>query len=446
MSGLFDYVLVTADLRASEESQDVKSSIVGRILERAVDRTAADEEISAIVEQSRTAQQKVYAEKFKEQLADMALKLNAVVGSYSLGRSIKVAPSDFELKAPRTTFLVSVLDGETETSVERQGHGFQRTLLISALQLLAQSGAAESEGVTCLAIEEPELFQHPIQAQAFAKVLRSLAEDSSQRFQVAYATHSPYFVDGSRFSQVRRLVRVNDETPNTEVVDSTLEEVRARLGGAVKPEVIRRQLDGTVTEQLSVALFANRAILVEGTTEVCVLQGIADRATVGRLEALGVAVVGVGGKTNIPLAHAILTSLGVPTYCMFDADGGFEARARANGKAEDKIDEERKSHVAANHRVMEYFGLTAVDFPKETEAAEVTILEDHLEALMERDWPEWNESCSSLECELGIRLEKNSAAYRKATLEAKGEPCGLLLRVIDKGIGVTTALDSSHEA
>lgn len=43
MSGLFDFVLVTADLRASEEAADGKSSIIGRILERSVDRTAADE-------------------------------------------------------------------------------------------------------------------------------------------------------------------------------------------------------------------------------------------------------------------------------------------------------------------------------------------------------------------------------------------------------------------
>jgi hypothetical protein len=45
MSGLFDFVLVTADLRASEESTDGKSSIIGRILERSVDRAAADLEI-----------------------------------------------------------------------------------------------------------------------------------------------------------------------------------------------------------------------------------------------------------------------------------------------------------------------------------------------------------------------------------------------------------------
>lgn len=137
----------------------------------------------------------------------MTTQLNAVVSSYSPGRSVTVFPAEVELKAPRTTFDVAVLDGTNETAVERQGHGFQRTLLISALQLLAMSGAASAEGVICLAIEEPELFQHPIQAQTFAKVLRSLAEDSGKRIQVTYATHSPYFLEARHFDQVRRLTR-----------------------------------------------------------------------------------------------------------------------------------------------------------------------------------------------------------------------------------------------
>ena len=63
MSGLFDFVLVTADLRASEEAIDGKASIIGRILERSVDRSAADEEISKIVAESRAKQQQVYEEK-----------------------------------------------------------------------------------------------------------------------------------------------------------------------------------------------------------------------------------------------------------------------------------------------------------------------------------------------------------------------------------------------
>lgn len=435
MSGLFDFVLVTADLRAGEESQDAKTSIIGRILERTVDRTAADAEIAAIVEQSRLSQQQVYVEKFKTQLDEMATNLNAVVESYSPGRKIKVVPSDVELKAPRTTFNVSVKDGETETLVERQGHGFQRTLLISALQLLAQTGSAESEGVICLAIEEPELFQHPIQAQTFAKVLRSLAENPDQNIQIAYATHSPYFVDGSKFSEIRRLTRSEGETTDIAVHASTIDEVKSKLAGCVGPDVVDRQLSGTMSARLPVALFANRVLLVEGPTEVSVVSGIADRTEIGLLEKLGVAAVDVGGKTSMPLAHAILDSLGIPTHSMFDADGGFENRARANGKDDEQVDEERKSHAAANQKVMGYFGLEPVDFPAETENSSVTILDDHLESVIERDWPEWAVACAVLENELAINIRKNSAAYRTATLQSEGEPSAILCRVIERAIG-----------
>ena len=402
MSGLFDFVLVTADLRASEESVDGRSSILGRILERSVDRAAADEEITKIVEESRARQQIVYEEKFKAQLEAMTTQLNEVLTSYSPGRAVTVTPAEVELKASRTTFDVAVLDGATETAVERQGHGFQRTLLISALQLLAQSGAASTEGVICLAIEEPELFQHPIQAQTFAKVLRSLAEDATKRIQVTYATHSPFFLEARHFDQVRRLTRSSDETPVVTVHFATVAAVKARLNGVLRPDTVDRQLDGIVANRLAVALFAHRAFLVEGTTESSVFYGIGDKSSLGSLEAAGVSIVPVGGKTSIPLAHAILTLIGIPVYALFDADGGFEAHANANGKAKDKIDEDRKSHIAANRAALKYFGRTEEDFPSAIVSDGVAIFEDHLEAFLSEKWAEWFTACKKVEAAAGM--------------------------------------------
>lgn len=435
MSGLFDFVLVTADLRASEESIDGKSSIIGRILERSVDRASADEAIAMIVEESRWKQQKVYEDKFKAQLEVMTKQLNDVVASYSPGRAVTVSPAEVELKAPRTTFDVAVLDGTTETTVDRQGHGFQRTLLISALQLLAQSGAASAEGVICLAIEEPELFQHPIQAQTFAKVLRSLAEDAGKRIQVTYATHSPYFLEARHFDQVRRLTRSSDETPVVTVHLATVADVKAKLNGVQSADTVDRQLDGIVVNQLAVALFAHRAFLVEGTTESSVFYGIGDKTAPGSLEAAGVSIVPVGGKTSIPLAHAILTSIGIPVYALFDADAGFEARAKANGKPPEKIEDERKSHVAANRMVLKYFGRAEEDFPAATIAEVVAIFEDHLEAFLSANWSEWIAACNNVEAAAGISLAKNQLAYRTATLKAEGEVPEMLMQILAKAEG-----------
>lgn len=435
MSGLFDFVLVTADLRASEESTDGKSSIIGRILERSVDRAAADEAIAEIVDESRAKQQKIYEEKFKAQLDSMTKQLNEVVASYSPGRAVTVSPAEVELKAPRTTFDVSVLDGTTETAVERQGHGFQRTLLISTLQLLAQSGAASAEGVICLAIEEPELFQHPIQAQTFAKVLRSLAEDAGKRIQVTYATHSPYFLEARHFDQVRRLSRSSDETPVVTVHFATVTDVKAKLNGVIDADKVGNQLDAFVANELSVALFAHRVLLVEGTTESSVFYGIGDKTSLGSLEAAGVSIVPVGGKTSIPLAHAILKAIGIPAYALFDADGGFEARANANGKEQKKIDEERNSHAKANRAVLKYFGRPEEDFPPAIVADEVAIFEDHLESFLSANWPDWVTACNEVEAAAGIVLKKNQLAYRAATLKTAGTVPEMLVQILAKAEG-----------
>ena len=431
MSGLFDFVLVTADLRASEESIDGKSSIIGRILERSVDRAAADEEIATIVEESRAKQQKVYEEKFKAQLEAMTTQLNSVVSSYSPGRSVTVSPAEVELKAPKTTFEVAVLDGATETAVERQGHGFQRTILISALQLLAQSGAASADGVICLAIEEPELFQHPIQAQAFAKVLRSLVEDPEKCIQVTYATHSPYFLEARHFNQVRRLTRSADETPVVSVHCATVADVKSKLNGVVDADVVDRRLDHNVADQLSIALFANRAFIVEGPTELAVFYGIGDKASSGSLEAEGISIVPIA-KSSIPLAHAILSAIGVPVYALFDADGGFEARAQANGKNPADINKERNNHAKENRRLLRYFGMPEEDFPPATVAEKASIFDDHLESFLSANWPEWCTACSEVETATGMNLAKNQLAYRTATLNAAGTIPDMFNQILTK--------------
>ena len=434
MSGLFDFVLVTADLRASEETVDGKASIIGRILERSVDRTAADEEIAKIVERSRLDQQKVYTDKFSSQLEDLDERINEAVETFSHGRKVSVTTSEIELKAPKTTFNVSILDGDVETVVERQGHGFQRTLLIAALQVLADSSAASEDGVICLAIEEPELYQHPIQARAFAKVLRDLASEGSKRIQVTYATHSPYFLESRHFHQVRRLVRRNQGEPGVSVHSVSMEEVKSELRGIVKPKTVESQLDNMARGTLAAALFADRVLLVEGTTEGAVFYGVGDKTSPGSLEAAGLEITPTGSKTNIPLAHTILTKLGIPTFAMFDGDARFEERARAKNKPEDKIVEERKGHVAANKTLLAYFGLEVVDFPDQQVSQRVAILEDHLESHLEETWPEWIAACGELERASGINLAKNHDAYRLATLRSTGVVPELLSEVLSRSL------------
>jgi len=300
---------------------------------------------------------------------------------------------------------------------------------------LAETGAASAEGVICLAIEEPELFQHPIQAQTFAKVLRSLAEDAGKRVQVTYATHSPYFLEARHFDQVRRLTRSSGEPPVVTVHYATVADVKADLDGAVKAKTVDHQLDGTVTNQLAIALFANRALLVEGTTESSVFYGIGDKTSPGSLEASGISIVPVGSKTSIPLAHAILKLIGIPVYALFDADAGFEARAKGNGKSPEDTEKDRKNHVAANRMMLKYFGRFEEDFPSAIVADGVAIFEDCIETFLSASWPEWITACDEVEAVTGINFRKNQLAYRTATLKAEGTVPEMLKQILKKAGG-----------
>lgn len=417
MSGLFDFVLVTADLRASEEAADGKSSIVGRIIERTVDRSAADEEIAAIIEASKQRQEEVYREKFDGQLQRLSTQLNSVVNAYAPDREVEVSPISSEQKTPRTTFEITILDGSEETPIERQGHGFQRTLLISALQVLAESGEAGEQGVIYLAIEEPELFQHPIQATTFARVLRDLAEDSSKAMQIGYATHSPYFIEPQRFHQIRRLTRSEGEVVDVNVHHATVDDVVSRLDGIIKESVIRSQLDNTVANTLGLPVFSNKVLIVEGTTETATFYGLGDRDRPGKLESLGLAVAAANGKTNVPFLHAILELLGIPTYALFDGDA-------------DGPEKNRQQNVSENRKLLRYFGVAEADFPATSKYDKVAIFENNLESYLNQEWTGWEAECRTQAAVSNTALSKNHLLYRTATASAPGEPPEFLLEVI----------------
>lgn len=96
--------------------------------------------------------------------------------------------------------------------------------------------------------------------------------------------------------QVRRLTRSSGEAPVVSVHYATIADVKTRLLGIVDGDVVERRLDHNVADQLAIALFANRAFLVEGPTESSVFYGIGDRASPGALEATGVSIIAHPGS------------------------------------------------------------------------------------------------------------------------------------------------------
>lgn len=443
LSGIFDFVLVTADLRANEESQDARGTIISRILEKTVDRAAADEAYTQLAEEVATRRESISKEHLNSQLETLGADLTSEIEAFTSGRKIQLSAEEPELKPQMSKIRVTVRDQLTQTDVDRQGHGFQRALLISSLKMLASKTANEdSESVICLAIEEPELFQHPTQARAFSSVLRKLASDLANGLQITYATHSPYFVDARYFDEIRRVRRsiaAPDQHAEVTISHAKLDAVASKLTGYVNPKVVTARWDMVCNQHLSEALFADAVMLVEGDDDKAVFEGIAARSK--HLSADGIAVAAAQGKGHLYIPHAILSELKIPTMVVFDNDSGCEARMTEKKKHEtdpDKIKENTRairnavsSHIRDNRALQCYFNLDELDYPIGALSPELHAIDDTLETVINNGWPSWHETLRALvESGQGVG-NKNAATYALASTNCEEEPSGQILSPVE---------------
>jgi putative ATP-dependent endonuclease of OLD family len=437
MSGLFDYVMVTADLRAGEQTKDTRGAILGRIIEQAIDRTGADADLADLAERMQSEHSNIQKKHFDDQLRKLSSEMTKSVTALSSGREVLVSAQEPAIQPQKAQFRVSIWDEDTETRVDRQGHGFQRALLLSALRLLAEHGRGEGEeGVICLAIEEPELFQHPLQSRNFARVLRTLATDASQGVQVAYATHSPYFIEPKSFHQIRRVRRVGGGSQGSvRVWGSDQATVFARVASYVGEDVVKRQLDGVCMGCLGEALFTDSVLLVEGGTDSAIFTGVAERTK--RLYEDGACVADCGGKRGVLLPYAILEALGIPALIVVDNDQHLEDRlvaAQANGESD--LEKSLRANVKCakdwNRKLLKFFEASECDWPSGKVTDRLFFLASTLEQVMADDWPEWMKAKEELVREgLGVS-GKNASTYHDACLCADGVAPECLEAILEK--------------
>ncbi|WP_240136194.1 ATP-dependent nuclease [Streptomyces sp. MUM 178J] len=433
LAKLIDFVFVSADLRAYEEADDQKATAIGRILDHAVDRSEADEQLSEIEEDAHQARQKVHAKVYGPALDDISAALSAEVAKFTAGREIVVTPTVRAPKPAKTAFHVSIRDGAAETSVYRQGHGFQRALIIAALKCLAdRQRPADGTRTLCLAIEEPELFQHPPQARTFADVLRQLVATSpAGRTQVMYATHNPVFIDPAGYHQIRRLSRdTSEEHPVTRVWQASEDELCRSLADFVSEDKIRRRTGMSLAGSLAEGFFAHTVVLGEGTTDGAVLTGCAERQGIS-LGAEGITVIGVGGRDNLMFSHAILTAMGVPCHVVFDGDAGLLERKRESvrhlpeqkrAEKEMGFEQQARESAAKNADLLSYLGNSPVPWPSTESSATHTVFEDNLETYLKESWPGWESSRVELIRTGSGVANKHAPTYREAARIAASNP------------------------
>jgi hypothetical protein len=441
LNGRFDLVLVPAVSDPTVETRDARGTLLRQLLDRAMgDQAALQERLQELEETVSSQMHEIVVAEGGEALSDLSESVSKELARLIPSGEVSLEARPPTFRVPDLTVDLRVTEGGLQTGVSRQGQGFQRALLIAVVQQLgALRPAKSSVGDTTptstspeppalfLALEEPELYQHPLQARHFAATLAGLASAGAGAIQVAYATHSEHFVDPARYDRLRRFRRrSNTEWPVGEVTQATIAGVADRLAGIVASDEVATRTRVTLRRQLAEAIFARGVVLVEGHADAGFIQGIGDRD--GGLDADGIAVVAGLGKTNLPIPWAILAELGLPTFVVFDGDAGRATRLRDQGKV-DEADQATIDVARENRKLLQILGATPEDNPRTTVAAAYAVFSDHLESEASL-WPGYIEELDRCKVQLADWRGKSDDAYRHAAAGTVSDPPEVFTNVI----------------
>lgn len=212
-------------------------------------------------------------------------------------------------------------EGDFEGEIARFGHGFQRSYLLALLQELA---SLEDEGSPRLILgcEEPELYQHPPQARHLASILKSLGETNAQ---VMVSTHSPLFISGENFENVRMIRR--DPVAKRSNVKSLSVAAVAQTYAAVSGEPIAQmaasmaKINQCLQPFLNEMFFTQRLVLVEGLEDIAYIHAwlaLTDRMSDFRKS--GCHLVPTHAKSEMVRPVIIAHGLDIPVFAIFDGD------------------------------------------------------------------------------------------------------------------------------
>ena len=412
------------------------ATLVGSLMKEAV-ASAKSEWESKHAEQIRLLEEAIQAgvvAATRGQATRVNTRLQTIVPNAKV--EFSASPPAWSLSGDGSLKTDVVIDG-LKKDVSRQGHGIQRAVMIAMLQAFApdqeltriqhQRREGETEEAAqqrleremrelpglIVAIEEPEIYQHPVRARSFARVLNVLAREGVQ---VLLATHSPYFVLPEQFSTLRRF---SIDSGETVFRHTTASAIALKVGKA--EDVVRRAIEREIPQTFAEGFFADAVVSVEGATDRAVLEVIAARLN-RAFDASGIAILEMGGKGNLHVPVSILAALEIPVYVLVDGDAAKGLRKHPN-------DPRRASQVNGTHEaelssLLGWLPASSVvgsgqlpyKFGSPTVIArDYAILQDDLESELSA-WPSFVAAFSATGRTL--REDKDVAAYRSAAIAA----------------------------
>lgn len=344
------FIIVKAVHDAADEAESKDASAYGKIVGLIVERKLMlRPEVVALKQHMQTVlglfrpdpdHPGSQAEEIRDLEDRINTRLNEIIGGVV---TIETSAPDLRpILLPSTSLTIRDKAGGVSTSIDHQGHGLQRTLIMTLLQLLAElqedpTGTAAGgtpagpPRAVILAIEEPELYMHPQMERKMRDALFRLASRPS--VQVICTTHSPVFLDmAQRHKSIVRVVKdANGHVRLFQVLSDLFE------GADAHAERDRLRLIATFHPSVNEVFFAKRVVLLEEETALTALErgaellGIFERHPSVRRD---VTLIDCRGKANIPMFQKVLNHFQIPYTVIHDEDQGNPAEAARNPKIE----------------------------------------------------------------------------------------------------------------
>lgn len=338
------WVFVPAVKDAATEQIESRNSALGKLMARTVrSKTNFDETVAALRAGMREQYQTLLEEN-QHVLDDLSASLQTRLSEWAhpdatLRLQWRQDP-DKSVRVEEPWAHILAGEGDFEGALSRFGHGLQRSYLLALLQELASLDATGSPTLV-LGCEEPELYQHPPQARHLAAVLQELSEGNSQ---IIVSTHSPLFVSGEGFEDVR-LIRKDDTGKYSTASYMSYADISQAVAAATgeqpkKPEGVMARIHQTLQPHISEMFFTRRLVLVEGLEDLAFITAYLNLMEKwDEYRRAGCHIVPVNGKSEILQPLIIAQHMAIPTYVVFDADSdkpdfnGSRAKHEKDNKA-----------------------------------------------------------------------------------------------------------------
>lgn len=458
------FVLVPAVRDAASEA-DRKGAILQLVDLLVLRSINARADVRMLNEEFEKRIREVYSAENLTELAVLAERITDALTRFAPGAALyldfdEIVPPKIALPNP----VPSLVEDSFKCPISYSGHGLQRALIFALLQQLSLTSlkrVGESDVATpvetpgnlripdlILAIEEPELYQHPSRSRFLSNVLSKLAtthvDPTEPRTQVLYATHSPYFINIANFDYIRVVRKVSaDGTDTLQSKVSSFSKVSAaqRLREITQNEDVDFTAESFIahagpvmTSIVNEGFFADVVVVVEGLSEIGALWAIQEIRQL-KWDALNIVLVSTDGKTKIDRPVVVFRGLEIPTYFIFDGD------SRHTGG-------DREKSNTKNAEYLRLAGANVVEFPESQVNETWAVFNDELEAELrcigEDEFDRIRqETANELGYDQSSKILKNSeGAYQfiKRVYE-----CGFKVEILDEIATRITALKESSK-